>query len=82
LWDPPLTAGNYDIVEDVNCNGQYDQGIDAIDSLTLIGFSVIPEFSFATVMITIISITAVLMGFGKVKHFRKFALREEKKQKS
>jgi hypothetical protein len=75
LWDHPLAAGNYDIVEDVNCNGQYDQGIDAVDSLTLIGFSVIPEFSFATAMTTIISITAVLMGFGKVKRFRKSALR-------
>jgi len=29
-WNEPLTPGKYDIVVDVNMNGRYDQGIDAI----------------------------------------------------
>jgi uncharacterized protein YvpB len=33
-------------------------------------YTVVPEFSFASVMITIMSITAVLMGFGKLKRFK------------
>jgi hypothetical protein len=70
LWGPPLTPGNYDIVEDINRNGKYDQGIDAVDSVTVIGFTVIPEFSFGTIMITLISITAVLIGFMKFKLLR------------
>jgi hypothetical protein len=37
-------------------------------------YTVVPEFSFVTVMITITSITAILIGFGKFKRF-KFALR-------
>jgi hypothetical protein len=67
LWDPPLAAGNYDIIEDVNCNGQYDQGIDAVDSVTLIGFTVVPELSFGTTTIILISTTTALIGFRKLK---------------
>lgn len=44
LWSPPLTNGDYDIVVDKNSNGVYDEGIDVVDSFTLIGFDVIPEF--------------------------------------
>jgi hypothetical protein len=69
LWDPPLTTGNYDIVEDVNCNGKYDQGIDVVDSLTLIGFTAIPEFSFGIAVITLISMTAILIAYKKLKRF-------------
>ena len=45
LWDPPLTVGDYDIIEDINRNGVYDEGIDAVDSITLVGVDIIPEFS-------------------------------------
>jgi hypothetical protein len=44
IWDPPLSLGNYDIVEDVNCNGVYDEGIDLVDSITVVGAVVVPEF--------------------------------------
>ncbi len=75
LWNPPLTAGNYDIVEDVNRNGKYDAGIDAVDSVTLVGFTAIPEFSFVTAMTAFIIMTAGLVGFRKSKRFRKSPLR-------
>jgi hypothetical protein len=50
LWDPPLTNGDYDIVIDKNSNGVYDEGIDVVDSFTLVGFEVIPEFPSFLVM--------------------------------
>ena len=31
VWHDPQTAGNYDIIVDVNDNGQYDVGIDVLD---------------------------------------------------
>jgi hypothetical protein len=44
LWASP-TLGNYDIVVDVNRNGVYDPGIDAVDSdnVATAGLSVVPE---------------------------------------
>jgi hypothetical protein len=39
-WYPPLTPGEYDVVLDFNTNGQYDSGIDLIDSLDPVGFYV------------------------------------------
>lgn len=39
-WYPPLTPGEYDVVMDFNTNGQYDNGIDLIDSLDAVGFTV------------------------------------------
>ncbi|NIR15991.1 MAG: hypothetical protein GWN86_19525, partial [Desulfobacterales bacterium] len=46
-WHDPQAVGNYDIIVDVNGNGQYDAGIDAIDDADVAataGVSVIPEF--------------------------------------
>lgn len=40
LWEPPLTSGSYDIVEDSNNNGLYDAGADGIDSVAEGGFAV------------------------------------------
>lgn len=48
VWTGPQTVGKYDIVVDVNGNGQYDPGIDAVDDSDIevtAGFSVIPELS-------------------------------------
>ena len=45
VWSPPLTIGKYDVV-DVNRNGHYDEGIDALDDHDIevtAGFF-IPEF--------------------------------------
>lgn len=39
-WVAPLTPGKYDVVLDFNQNGQYDPGIDLIDSLDPVGFTV------------------------------------------
>jgi len=48
MWHNPQTVGNYDIIVDVNGNGQYDSGIDVLDdndTEITAGLSVIPEFS-------------------------------------
>ena len=41
IWTSSSVAGNYDIVVDVNGNGQYDTGIDALDSNMDTGFEII-----------------------------------------
>jgi hypothetical protein len=46
-WNNPQTIGKYDILVDVNSNGQYDENIDALDNNDVevtAGF-VVPEFS-------------------------------------
>jgi hypothetical protein len=48
MWHDPQTVGNYDIVVDVNGNGQYDSEVDVLDdndTEITAGLSVIPEFS-------------------------------------
>lgn len=52
IWSDPSTLGQYDIVVDVNGNGIYDEGIDALDNNDVevtAGF-VIPEFPFLIVL--------------------------------
>jgi hypothetical protein len=47
VWTDPQVVGKYDVVVDVNGNGQYDEGIDALDDSDIevtAGFT-IPEFS-------------------------------------
>jgi hypothetical protein len=39
-WTAPLSPGKYDVVLDFNQNGNYDPGIDLIDSLDPVGFIV------------------------------------------
>jgi hypothetical protein len=41
IWTSSSVAGNYDIVVDVTGNGQYDTGIDALDSNMDTGFEII-----------------------------------------
>jgi hypothetical protein len=41
VWPSPLTIGEYDIVLDVNRNGVYNAGIDAVDDPNHPGFTVI-----------------------------------------
>jgi hypothetical protein len=53
VWTGPQTVGKYDVVVDVNGNGQYDVGIDALDDGDMevtAGFSVIPEFPPALIL--------------------------------
>jgi len=51
IWDESIIkdVGLYDIVVDVNRNGRYDKGVDAVDNLTTQGFE-IPESNW-TIMV-------------------------------
>jgi len=52
-WTPPLILGKYDIIIDVNNNGNYDEGIDALDDRGInvtAGFLVIPEYLIGTIL--------------------------------
>ena len=64
IWSNPQTIGKYDIVVDVNDNGVYDAGVDALDSsdVEVTAGMVIPEsspFLFLTFFI-ILTLFAVL----------------------
>ncbi|HVP26230.1 MAG TPA: hypothetical protein VMT26_01005, partial [Candidatus Bathyarchaeia archaeon] len=53
VWNSPLTLGKYDIIVDVNGNGKYDAGIDALDNNDVqvtAGFVVIPEYTIGTIL--------------------------------
>jgi uncharacterized repeat protein (TIGR01451 family) len=64
IWN--LAAeGNYDLVVDVNGNGQYDVGTDAIDRDIDVGFEAIPEFT------TIAIPAAMILGMVFLMHRRK-----------
>ncbi len=58
IWSDPQAAGKYDIVVDVNSNGVYDVGVDALDDsdIEVTAGMVIPEFSplhFISLFITL-----------------------------
>lgn len=50
IWAPPLVLGEYDVVMDVDNDGVYDTELDAVDSILIPGFNVIPEIPFGTIM--------------------------------
>lgn len=53
VWSDPPTEGSYDMIVDVNMNGFYDEGIDALDSNDVevtAGF-VIPEFPALSILL-------------------------------
>jgi hypothetical protein len=61
--------GKYDIIVDVNMNGRYDQGVDAIDDNDIkvtAGFFVIPEIPLGTIT-AIISMMAGLLLMHRVR---------------
>jgi hypothetical protein len=63
VWSDPLTPGKYDIVVDVNGNGEYDEGVDALDDSEVevtAGFFVIPEFWLGTIL----GLVACFAAFG------------------
>jgi hypothetical protein len=43
VWPARTTVGEYDIVFDVNRNGQFDRGVDAVDDPNHPGFVVLPS---------------------------------------
>ena len=54
---------------DVNRNRVFDVEVDRVDSLEIVGFSVIPEVPFGTVMV-LLSMFVALVAFVGVKRFR------------
>jgi hypothetical protein len=69
VWSDPSTVGSYDIIVDVNKNGRYDEGIDALDNNDIevtAGF-VIPEFSSFTALLLFFSLAVVLSIFTRRK---------------
>jgi len=67
VWSNALTVGKYDVVVDVNGNGKYDVGIDALDDSDVeitAGF-LIPEFpSFLILPLMIVTLVAVSLRLG------------------
>jgi hypothetical protein len=68
VWSDPQTVGKYDMVVDVNGNGQYDAGIDALDDNEIEvtgGFLVIPEFLSFIILplfMTATLLAAIMLG--------------------
>jgi hypothetical protein len=71
VWSDPSTVGAYDILVDVNENGFYDEGIDALDSNDVevtAGF-VIPEFPVLSVSLLFqLAVFAAMVFVKKHKH--------------
>ena len=66
VWNS-AKMGKYDIIVDVNKNGIYDEGLDAIDDMDVndAGFEVIPEFT--TIAIPVAAIIELLFLFSRRK---------------
>jgi len=70
VWNVSLVPGKYDIVVDVNGNGKYDAGVDALDDgdvQVTAGFLVIPEYTFGT-LLALAGCFAAFGVFRRVKH--------------
>jgi len=70
VWSPPLTTGKYDIVIDVNRNGHYDEGIDALDDHDIevtAGFF-IPEFPSFLILLLFLMTTLLAVIVYRRKH--------------
>ena len=65
LWSSP-PVGNYDILVDVNRNGVYDPGVDAIDSDDVVtaGVAVVSELG-ALAIIGMLGASTVLLAFDR-----------------
>jgi len=70
VWGNPQTVGKYDVVVDVNGNGQYDAEIDALDNDDIevtAGLIIIPEFPSFFVLSLFITVT-LLAAIVRRKH--------------
>ena len=70
MWSDPATVGKYDMVVDVNGNGLYDVGIDALDNNDVevtAGF-VIPEFVSLSLLLVVQIATLLSLIAYKRKH--------------
>jgi hypothetical protein len=73
VWPGLLVLGKYDIVVDVNGNGVYDEGIDALDDGDIevtAGLNVIPEVPFGTIAVAA-SMGLAFYGFKTINKPRK-----------
>jgi len=72
VWSVNLALGEYDIVVDVNGNGVYDEGVDALDNndIEVAGIIVIPEFSTTAILLVALMLTTFALITGK-KRLRK-----------
>ena len=77
IWNNPQAIGKYDIVIDVNSNGVYDSGVDALDNndTEVTAGMAIPEFSILSVMplFMIITLSAIL---GYISRSKKIAIQK------
>jgi PKD repeat protein len=76
VWPGLLVLGKYDIVVDVNGNGVYDEGIDALDDgdiAVTAGLNVIPEVPLGTFMASAALIVGFACYFGMPKVRKKNA---------
>ncbi len=66
IWSSTV-IGEYDIIVDVNGNGNYDEGIDPLDDMDVnnAGFETIPEFT--TIAIPVAAILGLLFLFSRRK---------------
>jgi hypothetical protein len=82
IWDRPIIPGKYDIIVDVNGNGKYDAGIDALDDNDIVitaGFLVVPEYLFGTILGLGGCFTALGIFFvSKRKNFRHVRTNDER----
>jgi len=70
VWSSPQTVGKYDVVVDVNGNGQYDVGIDALDNNDMevtAGFIVIPEFPASITLPLFMFFTVFAVALTKLR---------------
>ncbi len=67
VWHNPQTVGKYDVVVDVNGNGQYDAYADALDDddVEITAGFVIPEFSTWSMLLITMIVTAAIVICGK-----------------
>jgi hypothetical protein len=67
VWNPALTEGKYDICVDVNGNGKYDQGIDALDDnqIAVTAGFVVPEFPSSLALFLLLVLITPIIGLTK-----------------
>jgi hypothetical protein len=72
VWSDPPTLGEYDMIVDVNGNGLYDEGIDALDNNDVVtaGF-IIPEFTSAMLLTTLLILSTLCITLTKMKQPKK-----------
>jgi hypothetical protein len=68
VWHNPQTVGNYDIIIDVNGNGQYDSELDVLDdndTEVTAGYIIIPEFPSYLILPLLMIITLLVVTVHK-----------------